>query len=163
MHFQLSDVLKAVGPTASMIFAAWIFLSFLQTRYDAAVERYRELVEGYRKAEQSREEALRAKREITVLARRCTVMSYAITVGLVSAVLLLITVIGGALDVMIPDSPVIGLVSSVSSVLGLGLVIVAAGLVIFDSVGAPGQIRQELRDVPDIEGRAAAQSTKLAG
>ncbi len=27
--FELKDLLSAVGPTASLIFAAWIFLSFL--------------------------------------------------------------------------------------------------------------------------------------
>jgi hypothetical protein len=38
---ELSDVLKAIGPAASIIFAAWIFMGFLQQRYDAAVSRYR--------------------------------------------------------------------------------------------------------------------------
>jgi hypothetical protein len=55
MPFQLSDVLKAIGPTASIIFAAWIFLSFLQTRYDSAVERYRGLLASYRDGGQAQD------------------------------------------------------------------------------------------------------------
>jgi hypothetical protein len=34
--------------------------------------------------------------------------------------------------------------------------------VIFDNIGAPGQIRQELNDVPDISSQSATRSTKLA-
>jgi len=84
MDFQLSDVLKAIGPTASIIFAAWIFLSFLQSRCDAALTRYRDLLGEYRKGEDA-ERAASAKREIEVYARRCTIMSWAVTLGLVSA------------------------------------------------------------------------------
>ncbi len=40
MNFDLAKVLTTVGPAASIIFAAWIFVAFLQTRYDAAVDRY---------------------------------------------------------------------------------------------------------------------------
>ena len=35
MNFELSDVLKAIGPAASIIFAAWIFTGFLQQRAPA--------------------------------------------------------------------------------------------------------------------------------
>lgn len=162
MQFQLSDVLKAIGPTASIIFAAWIFLSFLQSRYDAAIERYRGLLADYRKSEKESDSAGRVKREIEVYARRCTIMSWAISVGLVSAVLFLVTLIGGALDVMFPHSAAITVVSSIAGILGFALVIVAAALVIFDNIGAPNQIRLELNDVPDISSRSATRSTKLA-
>jgi hypothetical protein len=36
--FELKDVREAIGPTASLLFAAWIFLSFLRERYVAANE-----------------------------------------------------------------------------------------------------------------------------
>src|ERR1700712_1135091 len=71
MHFQLSDVLKAIGPNASIIFAAWIFVSFLQTRYDSAIDRQRALIEAYRGGDQSPERGKAAKRQIEVYARRC--------------------------------------------------------------------------------------------
>jgi hypothetical protein len=48
MNLDLAKVLTTVGPAASIIFAAWIFVAFLQTRYDAAVERYRDLIEKFR-------------------------------------------------------------------------------------------------------------------
>ena len=44
MDFELKDLLEAIGPNATLIFAAWIFLSFLQQRYTAAYDRYRALV-----------------------------------------------------------------------------------------------------------------------
>jgi hypothetical protein len=48
MDFELKDVLGAIGPSASIVFAAWIFMGFLQQRYTAAYERYRSLIEDYR-------------------------------------------------------------------------------------------------------------------
>jgi hypothetical protein len=48
MEFKLKDVLDAVGPTASLIFAAWIYLSFLQQRYSSGYQNYRDLVSMYR-------------------------------------------------------------------------------------------------------------------
>src|SRR4051812_3934624 len=122
MQFQLSDVLKAIGPTASIIFAAWIFLSFLQARYDAAIQRYRDLLDAYRKGGRGSGSADRVKREIEVYARRCTLMSWAISVGLVSAMLFLATLIGGALDVMFPHTSAIIVVSAIAGVLGFALV-----------------------------------------
>lgn len=53
MNLDLSKVLTTVGPAASIIFAAWIFVAFLQTRYDAAVERYRDLIEKFRTSDLS--------------------------------------------------------------------------------------------------------------
>jgi hypothetical protein len=46
--FRLKDLLEALGPTASLIFAAWIFLTFLQSRYTASYERYRTLIDEFR-------------------------------------------------------------------------------------------------------------------
>jgi hypothetical protein len=85
-----------------------------------------------------------------------------ISVGLASAILLIATLIGGALDVMFPHNPVINLASTIAGVLGFVLVMVAAALVIVDNVGTPGQIRQEFKDVPDISSRSATR-TKLTG
>jgi len=45
---KLSDVLKAIGPNASIVFAAWNFMGFLQQRYDAALNRYQGAVGDYR-------------------------------------------------------------------------------------------------------------------
>jgi hypothetical protein len=45
---ELPDVQKAIGPAASIILAAWIFMGFLQQRYDAAVSRYRQAINDFR-------------------------------------------------------------------------------------------------------------------
>jgi hypothetical protein len=47
-HFDMKDLLQALGPTASLIFAAWIFLSFLQARYTTAHQLYRALIAVFR-------------------------------------------------------------------------------------------------------------------
>ena len=62
MPIDIANIFNAVGPAASVIFAAWIFMAFLQTRYDAALDRYRSLVEQYRDGihRNARRENLRA-------------------------------------------------------------------------------------------------------
>jgi hypothetical protein len=161
MPFQLADVLMALGPNAAIIFAAWIFLSFLQARYDSAVDRHRMLVETYRGSELGAERRKAVKRQIEVYTRRCTLMSHAVTIGLVSATLFLLTMIGSGLDVIMPDKPFIGIVTSIAALVGFGLVIVAAVLVIMENAGTPGQIREELQDIEDVSGRSSARSAKL--
>jgi hypothetical protein len=47
MTSQLGDILKTIGSSAAIIFAAWIFMGFLQQRYDAAVDRYRSLIASF--------------------------------------------------------------------------------------------------------------------
>jgi hypothetical protein len=48
LKFGLKDILTAVGPSASIVFAAWISMGYLQQRYSAALERYRSLIEQCR-------------------------------------------------------------------------------------------------------------------
>jgi hypothetical protein len=54
MDFDLKDVLGAIGPSAALVFASWIFLGFLEQRYVAAYERFRKLVEQYRANQSSK-------------------------------------------------------------------------------------------------------------
>jgi hypothetical protein len=163
MQFQLSEFLKAIGPNASIIFAAWIFVSFLQARYDSAVDRQRALIEEYRGGNQSAERGKAAKRQIEVYARRCMLMSHALTVGLISAIFLLVALIGGGLDVIFSHIRAIALICSIAAIFGLALVIVAAALVVFENAGTPTQIRKELEDIPDISARSSSGSAKLTG
>src|ERR1700710_1342785 len=101
MHFQLKDLLEAIGPTASLVFAAWIFLSFLQSRYVAAFERYRELANDFRKdGESDRKESI--ARQIKIYKNRCIQMQRATQIGVVSAMLLIGTLVIAGLDVIFP-------------------------------------------------------------
>jgi hypothetical protein len=52
--FELKEVMDAVGPSAALAFAAWLFLQLLQQRYSAAYSRYRELVNSFRQDAQGR-------------------------------------------------------------------------------------------------------------
>ena len=54
MPFKLKELLDAIGQAAAVVFAAWIFMGFLQQRYAAAYERYRSLVAEVRQHGTSR-------------------------------------------------------------------------------------------------------------
>jgi hypothetical protein len=156
VEFALSDVFKAIGPTASIIFAAWIFMGFLQQRYDAAVERYREMIGIYREIEQSKDRRANAKDQIMRYKRRCELMNYACLTGLVSAIMLLLTLIVGELDVILPGITFLKYISAGAAFLGLTLVIAAAALVIVESVISHRLLNEELLDVPELA-RATGQ------
>jgi hypothetical protein len=147
---QLGDVLKAIGPNASIVFAAWIFMGFLQQRYDSAIDRYREAVADYRANEHADERAGNLKDQILSYRRRCKLMERATLVGLVAAILLIATLIFGAWDVIIPRKPFIAIAGTASAIIGFALVIVAACMVIAEGRIMHRQLDDELRDVGDL-------------
>ena len=151
MNFELGDVLKLIGPAASIVFAAWIFMGFLQQRYDSAVDRYRSMIAESREP-QGLSDVRRSniRDELVTYQRRCRVMMLACDVGLVSAVLLITTLIAGELDIIFTGVALFKYASAISAAIGLGLVIVAAGLVFFESSLSRRQLQKEGLDVPDV-------------
>ena len=150
MNLDLAKVLTTVGPAASIIFAAWIFVAFLQTRYDAAVERYRELTERFRTSELSGSRKANMRDEILHYKRRCELMNRATGCGLVSAILLISTMIFGGLAIVFQDVTILKLLSMATALFGLLLVIVGAGIVIMEGRIIRRQIYSELLDIPDL-------------
>ena len=75
---DLGDVLKAIGPNASIVFAAWIFMGFLQQRYDSAIDRYRSAVGDFRANDHDDDRAGNLKDQILTYRSRCKLMGRAI-------------------------------------------------------------------------------------
>lgn len=151
---QLGEVLKAIGPNASIVFAAWIFMGFLQQRNDAAIDRYRQAVGDYRsnKHDLTRSDNLRS--QVLAYRRRCRLMSLATFVGLIAAILLISSLIFGALDVILPNTALIAICGIATAMGGFVLVIIAAFIVIAEGRIVKRQIDDELRDVPDLADEA---------
>lgn len=144
---QLSDILKAVGPNASIVFAAWIFMGFLQQRNEGAIGRYKQAVGDYRSNKHDGDRADNLKAQVLAYRQRCRLMSQASLVGLVAAILLISSLIFGALDVILPNTAAITVCGIVTSIGGFVLVIVAAIIVIIEGRIVERQIDDELRDV----------------
>ncbi|WP_162241555.1 DUF2721 domain-containing protein [Methylobacterium sp. Leaf117] len=147
---QLGEVLKAIGPNASIVFAAWIFMGFLQQRNDAAIDRYRQAVGDFRsnKHDATRSDNLRS--QVLAYRRRCRLMSRATFVGLVAAILLISSLIFVALDVLVPNNAAIAVCGIATAIGGFVLVIIAAFIVIAEGQIVQRQIDDELRDVTDL-------------
>ena len=154
---QLADVLKALGPNASIIFAAWIFMGFLQQRYDSAVDRYREAVGDYRSHEHEDERTGNLREQVLLLRRRCKIMGRSVLIGLTAAILLILSLIFGALDVLVPRTPLIAIAGIASAIAGFVLVMIAAGFVIAEGRIVGRQIDDELRDVGDLAQHTGTQ------
>ncbi|MBV8509509.1 MAG: DUF2721 domain-containing protein [Xanthobacteraceae bacterium] len=150
MDFTLSDVLRAIGPTASIIFAAWIFMGFLQQRYDSAVDRYRAMISNYRTDSLSSERRDNMRDQIMVYQRRCELMNYSCQCGLLSAILLLLTLIGAEADVVFPHFVLIKYLTAAAALAGFILVIVSAAFVLVESTITQRQLRDDALDVPDL-------------
>jgi hypothetical protein len=151
MSFEIADVLKLIGPSASIVFAAWIFMGFLQQRYDAAVERYRSMI-GECRTESGVSDARRRniREQLATYQRRCRLMNAACNVGLVSAILLILSLITGELDVIFTSVTLFKDASALASLAGFVLVIAAAVLVLIESAISRRQLDWEVMDIPGL-------------
>ena len=144
---QLGDVLKAIGPNASIVFAAWIFMGFLQQRYDNALGRYQSAVGDYRSNNHDSQRADNLKAQVIAYRRRCRIMGRASIIGLVAAILLISSLIFSAIDAIMPNIIMITCGGILAAIIGFILVIVAALMVIVEGWIVERQIDDELRDV----------------
>jgi hypothetical protein len=120
------------------VFAAWIFLSFLQQRYVAAFERFRELTNEYRGAESPRHESVR------------TQIRLATNIGVVSAILLLCTLMMGGLNVVFPGHKMLPPVAAAFALGGLTLVVVSAVIVLIENTLIGFALSEDVADLPGI-------------
>jgi hypothetical protein len=134
VSFSAKDLLEAIGPNATLIFAAWIFLSFLQQRYLDAYEHYRQLIEE----------------------RRCELMRLSTNIGVASAILLIAGLIAAGLEV-ITGAAFLKYVTAVCALVGLAAVI-AAAIVLMENTRLQGAIESDVSDIEDLRGRAGVAS-----
>jgi hypothetical protein len=153
MSFELKDFLEAVGPNASLIFAAWIFLSFLQERYTAAYDRYRAMIDAYRHGEENDERRHNVRNQILLYKQRCEQMKKATNIGVVAAITLIAALITAGLDVMLGGTEVLKYASSACALLGLALVIAAAVYVVRENSLIQRAMDEEPADVEDLAKR----------
>jgi hypothetical protein len=147
MNFDPDDFMKAIGPNASLIFAAWIFLTFLQARYTNAYERYRALVEQYRSSSDGDKRHRNVKAQVFLYKRRCDQMRNATNIGVIAAILLIVSLIASGLGVIFSEASFLKYVIAASSLLGLVLVICAAALVIMENSSIREVLDNETSDL----------------
>jgi hypothetical protein len=147
--FDLKDFLQAVGPTASLIFAAWIFLTFLQARYSAAYERYRALIAEFREHpnRDKRRESLRG--QILEYKRRCEQMRLATNIGVFSAIVLISALVLAAFGTMYDQVSALKYLTACCAIVGLLLVIWAAVLVIVENSRLQLILDSDLSDIEE--------------
>ena len=147
---SLTEILKTVGPSAAIIFAAWIFMGFLQQRYDAAVERYRAIIAEYRSGKASAARCDNIREQVQTYKRRCVLMAYSHLLGLTAAIFLLATLILGELVVIFPKAVALDYVGAITTIVGIGLVIASAVMVMMEGAITHRQLNSELLDVPEL-------------
>jgi hypothetical protein len=150
MQNQLSLILQVVGPASSIIFAAWIFMGFLQQRFDAAVERYRTVVGRFRTRQDGDTPLGNMKQQALIYRRRCSIMSVAMVTGLVAAILLISTLIIGEFAFLFPGGSVLQVCGIATLFLGFLLVIASALCVMAESYLVHAEVSAEILDDPEL-------------
>lgn len=82
--------------------------------------------------------------------RRCELMRRAMSLGLASAIAMILTLIFGGLNLTFKDLPFLGYLSAGSGLIGFILVIVATIFVLIEGMVTHRQMDNELLDVPDL-------------
>jgi hypothetical protein len=150
MDFEVKDALQVVGQNAGVVFAAWIFMSFLQQRYVAALDRYRQLVNDYRAGNRSEARRPALRDQVMAYRRRVHEMRLATNLGIYSAWQLLASLIVGLLSTVFGDNALFRALAVVLPAGGLITVMVAAGLVVRENVEIKKELDEEPLDVPDL-------------
>ena len=160
VDFQLKEVMDAVGPSAALAFAAWLFLQLLQQRYSAAYSRYRELVETFRGGiEGKRREVI--KDEIVVYHKRVIYMMHSTNIAMVGAIFLLLGLVVNGLNAML-KMDWMKYLGAPAILLGLLLVIPAALLLIRENMMIMQPIKAELADLEEFNGQPEAGTSRGA-
>jgi Protein of unknown function (DUF2721) len=159
-YFDLQDLLQAVGPTASLIFAAWIFLTFLQSRYSASYDRYRALIAEFRTHNEHDRRRESLGQQILAYKRRCEQMRMATNIGVISAIVLISALIFAAVGTMYDTASLWKYLTAACAIIGLLLVIWAASYVILENRAIQQLLEEDLSDVPDLRERAGQSSPR---
>lgn len=126
--FQLQQVPAAVGPGASIVVAATIFLAYLQSHYSTAFHFYWPLVQHGRDhgVEDTRGRDVRAP--VLLIKQHFELMRLATTLGLVAMILLIATLISGTVTAVLPSAQALNVIGALTAVAGFALVIAAASI-----------------------------------
>jgi hypothetical protein len=148
--FPLKEFLQVIGPTASLIFAAWIFLSFLQQRYMTAYQHYRELLAELRTHPKHDPRRDSLCHQILEYKRRCEQMRRATQIGVIAAICLISAIVFGALETIDPQLAPLKYLCAAAAIGGLLLVIWAAVFVLIENARLQIIIDSDMSDLPDL-------------
>jgi hypothetical protein len=155
MNFQLKDVLQTAGPTASLIFASWIFLQLLGQKYVSAFDRYRALASEYRVEGTTEARRRHLAEQIPLYKRRCEQMQRATVIGVYAAMLLIFTLLSGTVETVIGnESPLLKYAGAGAAILGLTLLLWAAALLLLENRNVIDALHSEVKDIPDAARKA---------
>ena len=163
MTIDLANIFKVIGPAASIIFAAWIFMGFLQVRYDAAVDRYRALVGQFRDGQDRDDRRDNLRASILIYKKRCEIMNIASIIGLMSAIILIVALIVGELAIIFAQITLFRYISAFSALIGLSLVIAASAIVLYESLIIHRQLESELLDIPELARGIGKEAGTIGG
>jgi hypothetical protein len=152
VQIDLLAILNAVGPSATLSFASWWFLSFLQGRYASSYDRYRALIDEFRQnrdATDPHHESTGA--QVRLYRKRVEQMRLATTGGIIASMLLVVTTLTGALVAMIPQLSSLRYLGAATMVLGLVTLLVAASFVIRENTLIRHAMDSEISDLPELD------------
>jgi len=135
---------------ASLVFAAWVFLIFVEQRYARACMRYRALILEYRTNELSENRKRNVASQILLYKQRCEYMRLATYLGVIAALILSASLIVGALNAIFPDVDFLKYVGAISIIAGLLMALIAALPLARENLLIRHAIDSELSDILEL-------------
>jgi hypothetical protein len=150
MDVDLKEILNTAVPTASLIFAAWIFLQLVNMRLQSALDRCQTLADEFRRgqAQPARQKSIRE--QIALYRDRTRLLQRTMVVSMSAAIVLILTLTCATLAMLIPSLHALKLITIVCSLLGLALLIVSVGFMLVENAGLPKALRVEMDDIPGL-------------
>jgi hypothetical protein len=148
MTFDLRDILNTAGPTASLVFASWIFLSLINQRLASAMDRYRALVAEMRADPTPSPRMQEVERQIALYRARCDLMRRSISVSIVAAECLLVTLLTSMISLVDHALAWIGYISLGSTFAGILLLMESARLMLRENRHIKDVLHSEMVDIP---------------
>ncbi|MDB5390010.1 MAG: conserved rane protein of unknown function, partial [Planctomycetaceae bacterium] len=128
MKLDLKLILDTAGPTATLVFASWIFLQYLNQRFADASLRYRELLSEFREHSDHDVRHRSLQEQILRYRTRCGRLGRATGLGLFAAFFLLATLLLCITSMASHQPLILSLASLICSVIGITLLIVSVAL-----------------------------------
>jgi Protein of unknown function (DUF2721) len=125
-------------------------MCFLQNRYAQAFQLYRELIQQCREGTMEPSRRANVRDQVLLFRRRFELMRLATNRGLTAAILLITTLVGGAVNAVFPDAPIIQGLSVICAIAAFLQVITAAALVVKENSIIQRAMDAELLDLPDL-------------
>ncbi len=151
MELNLKDILNTAAPTATLVFAAWIFLGLVSSRLQSAIDRCQALADEYRRGHAQEERKRHICEQIRLYRERSRQLQKTMGLGMIAAIFLILTLMNATVSMIRPDLLFLAQISIGCSLGGMLLLMLAVAFMLSENAKLPKALESEVGDIPEVE------------